>query len=75
MTRGFRTWLIIALVLVLDVVTIVVPLFSAPWRWVTIVVLTGIALLLAGLRWLDRQQQRRREQDAYAALARQRQRA
>lgn len=72
MIRGNRAWLIIVLVLLLDVVTIVFPLFSPPLRWLTAVVLTAIALFFAWLRWIDRRAQREQERAAYAALERSR---
>lgn len=74
MIRGFRPWIIIALVLLLDVVTIAVPLFSPPWRWFTVVALTGIAFFFAWLRWMDWREQKEHERAAYAALERSRSR-
>ena len=69
MMRYWR-WGFVALVLVLDVVTIVFDLFGPGLRWATVSVLTAILLVFAGLRLLEWRMHREHQRAAYASLAR-----
>lgn len=68
--RTYTRWGFVALVLVLDVVTIFFDLPGPELRWATATVLTGVlAAVSLGLA-LEHHQQREQERAAYASLAR-----
>ena len=67
-----RWWLLLVVVLVVDVVTVAVPLFSPPWRALTITVLTAVLLVAAALRLLEVKQQKAYERAALEGLERRR---
>ena len=72
MNRTVRWWLLAALLVVFDVVTVVFHLFTPVWQGV----LLGVSALLLGgfgvLRWLDWRMHRDHSRAAFAELARQR---
>ncbi|HEU0080157.1 MAG TPA: hypothetical protein VFQ76_21095 [Longimicrobiaceae bacterium] len=68
--RTYTRWGFVALVLVLDVVTIFFDLPGPELRWATATVLTAV-LAAVGLGLVQqRRQQREQERAAYASLAR-----
>lgn len=72
MNRTVRFWLLAALLVVFDVVTVVFHLFTPGWQGV---LLTASAVLLGGmglLRWLDWRMHRAHSRASFADLARQR---
>lgn len=68
--RTYTRWGFVALVLVLDVVTIFFDLLGPEPRWATATVLTGVLAALGFGLALERHQQREQERAAYASLAR-----
>lgn len=68
--RTFTRWAFVALVLVLDVVTIFFDLLGPELRWITAAVLTAVLAAVALGLVLERRQQREQERAAYASLAR-----
>lgn len=68
--RTFTRWGFVALVLVLDVVTIFFDLLGPELRWATAAVLTAVLAAVALGLALERSQHREQERAAYASLAR-----
>jgi hypothetical protein len=68
--RRFTRWGFVALVLVLDVVTIAFDLLGPELRWATATVLTAVLVAVALGLALERRQHREQERAAYASLAR-----
>ena len=68
--RRLSRWAFVALVLVLDVVTLFFDLLGPELRWATATVLTGILVAVAAGWLLERRQHREQERAARASLAR-----
>lgn len=68
--RTLTRWGFVALVLVLDVVTIAFDLLGPELRWATATVLTAVLAAVALGLVLERGQHREQERAAYASLAR-----
>jgi uncharacterized membrane protein (DUF106 family) len=71
MVKRFLRWGLIPLVLVLDVVTIFVDLFSPALRAATVTVLTLVLVLFAAVRLIDWRRMKQEEEAAFALLERQ----
>lgn len=68
--RTYTRWGFVALVLVLDVVTLFFELLGPELRWATATVLTAVLAAVALGLVLERRQQREQERSAYGSLAR-----
>ena len=67
MNRRVTWWLMVALVLVLDVVTVVFHLLAPPWQGILLGASGAIVAAFLAIRAQDWRMQRRHRREAYAA--------